>query len=486
MFRLFLSFLLIFMGGCRVGPRYEPPSTDAPIEWKNAHIKENCNPVVDYWWEVFNDPVLNELESQAVANNPELYIALERIFEARAIVGIQAANLYPQATLNPSFYDEGILFKAQIPPNLLSNLGGVGAGACGGSSGANTGATIPPFRIHQMQYMLPLNLNYELDLWGRIRDQVDSAFYNEQAQIESYLSVMLSLTSDVASNYFQVRSLEAEINFLKETIATREKNLQLTSSRYSKGLVNFLDVTQAEVDLGNAKANLDESTRLKEIAINQIAVLVGTLPTNFFLDPVPLNEDPPEIPSGVPSTMLLRRPDIAQAERVMASQHAQINAAYANFFPTLSLTGALGFSSPDLKHFLKWISRYWAIGVTSSQMVFDGGRDNSILQTAIARFKEASGGYQQQVLVAFQEVEDALNNIEMYAKQTKNLLDVVNASTKATQLSMNRYVNGVAIYLEVVENERLELQAKINWIRTMSLRYISTIQLIKALGGSWQ
>jgi multidrug efflux system outer membrane protein len=181
----------------------------------------------------------------------------------------------------------------------------------------------------------------------------------------------------------------------------------------------------------------------------------------------------------------MRRPDIAQAERSMASEHALIGAAYASFFPSFSLTAALGFSSPDISQFLKWIGRYWMLGADMSQMVFDGGRDCADLKIAIARFRQASGSYQQQVLTAFQEVEDALTNIAQYTKQADNLQEVVRASKKATAISMNRYVNGVSIYLEVMENERLELQAEVNWINVLNLRYAATVQLIKALGGGW-
>lgn len=476
--RILLFIMLISTSGCRVGPRYEPPTTVVPAHWKNgypeAEAEANRNPSPEYWWEIFQDPKLNELEEVAITNNPELYIALEKIFEARAMAGVVAADLYPQVTLNPSFLDYGMLIQPQIPGTIAQALGG----------GALPTA-LKPFRIHQMQYMLPLNLNWELDLWGQLRDRTDSADYFAEAQVENYLSVMLSLTADVASSYFQARTLDAEIVYLRKTIETREKNLEITTSRFNKGIVNYLDVTQARADLFSVRANLDESIRLRALAENQIAILIGMLATNFELPFNPIETPPPAIPSGVPSTVMLQRPDIAQAERMMASEHALIGAAYASFFPSLSLTGALGFSSPDISQFLKWISRFWSIGANVSQMVLDGGRNCSNLQLAYARFKEASGAYQQQVLVAFQEVENALKNIEQYVRQSENLEETVKASTQATNLSKKRYVTGVSIYLEVIENERIELQSKINWIHTLNAQYSSTIQFIKAIGGSW-
>lgn len=467
---------LVLLNGCRVGPRYDSPSPQAPSEWKSqASDTTTTVPQVDYWWQVFGDPQLDSLQEQAVASNPNLYVALEKVMEARAIAMAEAASLYPQLNLYPEYSNIGMLFKPFIPANIF-----------GTSSAIPPIGKIAPFRIHELQYFLPLNLSYEVDLWGKIRNQVDSAVYHAEAEAENYCAALLSLTADLASNYFQLRGYDAQIEFLQKTLETRQKNLELTQSRFSKGLVNYLDVTQAETDFFSVKAHLIDVQRLRTLSENQIAVLIGVPASCFQLEFNPLINPPPTVPPGMPSTVLLKRPDIAQAEREMASQHAQIGVAYASFFPALSLTGTIGFSSPDLSQFLKWISRYWMLGANSSQMIFDGGRDCANLQAAFARFREASGGYQQQVLVAFQEVENALNNIDLHAKQAEALMETVNSAKKATQLSKNRYVNGVSIYLEVVENERIELEAEINWVQVLSLQYVDTVQLIKALGESWE
>jgi multidrug efflux system outer membrane protein len=251
-------------------------------------------------------------------------------------------------------------------------------------------------------------------------------------------------------------------------------------------LVDNLAVSQAEVDLANAESAYHNTIRLRELAENQIAVLVGAIPSEFALPHSPLENPPPSIPAGIPSTVMLQRPDIAEAERTMASEHALIGVAYASFFPSITLTGALGFLSPDTSHFLKWISRYWAIGANASQMVFDGGRDCAEVNLAWARFHEASADYQQKVLIAFQEVENALNNIQQQGKQSQALLQAAQAAKKAFQTSMNRYIKGATFYLEVIESERAELQAEINWQDVLGKQYVSTIQLIKALGGSWE
>lgn len=458
--------ILILASGCRVGPRYEPPTTLVPEDWKNEQLEPSPAPFTDYWWEVFNDDLLNELEQQALESNPNLYVALQKVYEARAIAGIEAANLYPQLNINPGYSNSMILNQVNLPSSVPI-------------------PPISPFRVHQLQYLLPLDLNWELDLWGKLRDRYDAAYFNYEAEAEAYVGAMLTLTTDLASSYYELRALDAEIDFLKANIQTRKKNYDLTQARFDKGLVTYLDVTQAQVDLANVEANYYQAVRLRTLAENRIAVLTGQLASDFCLEHNPLKDSPPVIPAGIPSTILLKRPDIAQAEREMASQHALVGAAYASFFPSFSLTGALGYLSPDASQFLKWISRYWMMGANASQMVFDGGRDCSNLRAAWARFGEASGNYQQTVLTAFQEVEDALNNIEQQTKQVEQLKIAAEASEKATQISLNRYQRGVSIYLEVVTNERLHLEAEVNWINQQGELYVSTIQLIKALGGSW-
>jgi outer membrane protein, multidrug efflux system len=469
-FRVLSLIFLTLLLGCRLGPPYETPSPVIPQEWKGEHPEAVLPPCFTYWWEVFGDENLNVLEQAAVENNPSLYAALQSVVSARAVAGVKKADLYPQLNLNPSYSNQELLFQSFLPSGLsVPGLAALGS----------------PFRFHELQYQLPLNMNYEIDLWGKLRGKYDSAFYNAQAQEEAFYTALLTLTTDLANAYFQVRSFDAQIEILKKTIETREKNYKLNKTRYDKGLVNFLDVTQAETDLANSAATYEDTVRARNLQENKIAVLIGTPASIFCMEANPIKEPPPTIPAGVPSDILRQRPDIAQAERAMASEHALIGVAYASFFPSLSLTGALGFSSPDFSQFLKWISRLWMIGANANENIFDGGRNCSNLEEAVANFKEANGNYQQTILTAFQEVEDALNNLEQEAKQSKQLTLAVQSSTKSTQLAMNRYYHGLGTYLQVVDNERTQLQTELSLANLLGLRYMATIQLIKALGGSW-
>lgn len=464
-------FFFILLTGCRLGPSYSPPCPVIPEEWKgNSEEDSRPFPPLAVWWEVFEDPCLNALEKMAVENNPNLYTALQNVLSARAASGVIKADLYPQVHLNPSFSDTGTLFKINLPSG--ANLPGL--------------SSMAPFRVHEMQYMLPLSLNYEIDLWGKLRGKYESAFLNAQAQEEAFHAALLTLTSDLAATYFQLRSYDAQLELLERTIETRKKNSKLNQSRFDKGLVNYLDVTQADTDLATATSTYENTLRARKIEENKIATLIGVPASLFSLDLNPLRGSPPPIPSGVPSDLLKQRPDIIEAERLMASEHALIGVAYASFFPSLSLTGALGYSSPDLTQFLRWISRYWMMGVGSSQSIFDGGRDCSNLQEAWANYRAATGQYQGILLIAFQEVENALNNLERQAKQAEQLEVALRASSRSTELATNRYYHGLGTYLQVVDNERTQLQNELALTNLQGVRYLSTIQLIKALGGTWK
>lgn len=466
---LLIFAILVFVTGCHVGPSYRPPTPEVPEKWKGSHEAVATGPCVDQWWEVFDDAVLNALEMQVLDSNPDLYVALQRIFEAKAMAGVSEADLYPQVSLDPTYSNTGTLFKLfGIPQNVIDVFG-----------------IKPIIRIHQMMYTFPMNMSYEFDLWGRLYGLFKSAYLNVQAQEEAYYTTMLTLTSDLASNYFNMRTLEAQAELLQKTIAIRQKNYDLTQLRFQKGIVTYLDVAEASLDLASSQAEYDDTIRQRNLMENAIALLIGIPASDLRLDYQSLVGSPPLIPAGIPASVIAQRPDIAEAERTMASEHALIGVAYASFLPSFSLTGALGFASPDFDLFMKWKSRYWNISANIGQTLFDGGRKYSNLQVSWARYQEAAGNYQKVTLQAFKEVEDALNDIEWQAKRAENLQKAVDAASKATELSRKRYIRGVTNYLEVVVNERSELDVRRQHINVLGQRFQSTIQLIKALGGSW-
>lgn len=462
-----LFLILVLCASCRVGPVYRPPDSSAPAEWKGAVSQVQNVPSVDYWWEIFGDGILNDLEQQAVANNPSLQEAWDRVFDARATVGIARADLYPQININPLYTDTGTLFQLNgVPTGLIPGLQRV-------------------VRIHIFEYFLPATLSYEVDLWGKYRSLYESAVYNAEAEEDAYRATLLSLTADLASHYFNLRTLDAQVLLLEETVKLRTDSLKLTRSRYKSGISDSIDVSSAELELANTEAQYFDTVRQRALFENAIATLIGIPASDFCLAANPISENPPLVPPGVPSSILIQRPDIAQAERTMASQHAQIDVAYASFLPSLSLTGTIGYQSPTLKDFMTWKSRYWQYGASGSQFVFDAGKRCSELAVAWARFWQTDDHYRQVVLTAFQEVEDSLNNLDLEAKQFDSLQRAVTAADLTLKSANRRYLNGIVAYYEVIESQRSDLTAKLNLLNVLDLRYQATIALIKALGGGW-
>lgn len=460
-------FIFLVLVGCRVGPAYYPPEVSAPAGWKHQSNAEAQTPYACNWWDVFDDQTLDLLEWEAVNNNKELYIALDRVMQARALVGIEAADLYPQLNLAPLYNNQGILVK-NFAKTINKKVPGPSV-----------------FREHQLSYSLPLNLSYEIDLWGKLRDRFESAYFHFQAQEDRFRTALLLLTSDVANTYYQIRAIDALIELYKRTIATRKKAFEINLDRYQYKINNYSAVALSGLDLSNAETQYYQAIQQRELHLNALALLLGRPPIEVELVFSPLKSLPPVIPADIPSTVLLQRPDVAEAERTMASEHALVQASYASLYPSFTLTGALGFLSPDYKHFLEWISRFWQIGVNGNQVVFDGGRIASEIDQSWANFQEASDTYQQTVLVAFKEVEDALVSIEWLAKEAESVQSSVHYASKAYQISMERYLQGVDFYLQVADNERQLLDNERAAVTILQLRYTATIQLIKAMGGRW-
>lgn len=465
--------LLVLCVGCHLGPDYKVPEKEIPSAWKNGEAASiPPTPPVCYWWEVFGDDALNALEEQAILNNPNLFAALDKVAKARAIVGVDKAALYPQVNLYPSYSNTGTLFKIYPPPGGFPFPGG--------------NILDTPYRIHQLQYSVPFTMNYELDLWGKLKGQYDSAFFSAQAQTENFKNALLTLTADVASDYFRLRTLDAQIVSYGKILVLLRKNLGLIQSRYDKGLVSYQDVAAAIQVLGTTEAGYYDTLRQRALMEDAIATLTGTPASEFSIESNPIEGLPPQIPPNLPSDVLLQRPDVAAAERIAASNQAMIGVAYASFFPAISLTGTLGYFSPELRNFMLWKSRLWSLGADAAQTIFDGGRNQSNLDLAYANFRQASHEYQQTVLTAFQEVEDALASVELLAKEYESYQKASEGAQKRIQLSNHRFNQGLVFYLEVIDSEQTGIQVEISAIGSLGARYDATIKLIKALGGSWK
>lgn len=464
----FLILGLLFCSSCiRLGPRYEAPVTEAPEDWKSSP-SQTAAESVENWWDVFQDVELASLELQVLEKNPDLYVALEKVAEARAVAGVAKSVLYPQANLNPSFNNIDELIELYgVPQGLFPGL-----------------KTIT--RVQEQSYQLPVAMSYEVDLWGKYRGVYNAANIYSQAEDEAVRVTWLTLSTDTASHYFNLRAIDTQLDLLQEIKAIRRQMVGLIQSRYNAGLVSYLDYLQAEKLLTDIDAEYEETLRQRGIFENAIAALLGTLASEFHLSHRPLLLEPPTIPSGLPSDLLIRRPDLAEAERKMASFHEFIGVAYATYLPNILLTSTLGYSSPDLSQFLNWSGRLWQIGVNMAQIIFNVGRNSSYVKAAFARFNEAKGSYEKAVFTAFQEVEDALSNVKQYHAEWQFLESSYTSAFDFFKLSQMRYDKGIVNYLQTLEAKRAEIDAKRQWMNILGQRYQAAVQLIKALGGGWE
>jgi len=461
-----VALAALLAAGCAIGPNYQRPDADAPVAWKTTVDPHHWKPAAPHdeeshgaWWDIFNDPALGSLEQQAVDANQDIRQAIARVDQARAAARISGAELLPTVDANPSYE------KFQ---RSRSGFGGSGS-----------------FRSET--YTVPFDLSYEVDLWGRVRRSFEAARAEAAASLAAQRFVLLTVTADVARQYFLLRQLDAEADILLRTLELRRTSLQLAEARAEGGVVSLLDVARARTELSSAESDLLDVRRRRAEVENSLAVLCGRNASGFSLQTAPLTADllPPAIPPGLASTLLERRPDVAQAERQLAAANARIGVAQAVFFPTLRLTGSAGYVSAELDSIFDSTNQVWSVAPSISLPVFVGGRNVANLNATKAAHVEAFAVYRRQVLVAFADVENALANLQWLGRQAQAQADVVAAARRAAEISDNRYQQGLVNYLEAVDAERQRLQAERGAVHVLSNRLSSIVLLIKALGGSW-
>jgi len=465
-----LAFFLITpsatAGKFEVGPDYHPPTNEVPAAYKSANLgqwKEGApldNVPKGAWWQIFGDSGLNDLEAQALAANQDLRAAVARVDQARATARVARADLMPSLYFNPSYE------RQRYTPNENPSFG---------TLTANTWQT-------------PLDLSYEVDLWGRVRRGFEGARADAQSSLAAYYNVLLTLQSDVAQNYFALRALDAEIGIVARTVDLRHDQVRLVRSRYEGGIGNELDTAQAEAELATTEADAASLSQRRAQLENAIAILAGANPASFRLpsdSATNWNPNPPTIPAGLPADLLERRPDVASAERNLASANAHIGLAKASFFPVLTLTGSGGFLSGSVDSLFNWDSHVWSIGPSLSLPLFAGGRLKANYNRSQAVFAEAAAQYRQQVLVAFGDVENSLSAISYLADQAAAQQRAVVHSRRAADLATDRYTSGIVSYLEVVDASREALLSERADAELRGQRLVASVQLVKALGGGW-
>ncbi len=459
---------ILLLTGCQVGPDYHrpsPTSASQPAAWKAGSPWKEGQPrdaeIKQHFWEVFNDDVLAGLELQAATNSPDLHAAFARVEQSRAIARISKADLLPTLSIDPTGN------RTRYSPGRT----------------AQPDSTVMAYTGND--FILPLDLSYEVDLWGRVRRSFRAAREQAQASAAAYQNVLLSLQAEVAQTYFMIRSLDLDRKVVGETVTLRKKNLALVESLHRGGADSAIDVAQAQTELSSAEAELIGLALRRAKLENALAVLCGHSPSTFSLAETTRLYQPPEIPVGLPAELLERRPDVAQAERAMAAASEGIGIARAAFFPSIRLTGTAGIESAELKDIFNWENRIWSIGPSVSFPLFEGGRNRAGVQRAQATYEEAVAQYRSQVLVAFHEVEDGLIGLRLLKEQFDAQMRAVEGAVKVAELSHLRYKEGLASYFEVVIADRTALENKILAYQLNGQRVVTTVLLIKALGGGW-
>jgi len=476
-FGLALAFTVAVVSGCKVGPDYKrPEATSIPAAYTGAtnavstgttNIWKVARPQAQLgkgnWWEVFGDSQLNELERQALAANQQLKVAVAPLSEAQAQMNITRAGLFPNISASGSFV------RQRTSPNSPSTATGKPFG---------TGATFNDFYV-------PLTAGYEVDLWGRVRRSVESARAQFQASADDLESVKLMIQAEAAVDYFTLRALDAQKAVLSSSVNVFTKSLRLTQNLRAGGAVSDLDVAQAQTVLKTTQAQLPSVVLQRTQFEHALALLVGQPASNFHISEHPLSTDPPLIPSEMPSELLERRPDIAAAERRMASANASIGVAKAAFFPTVQLNGLAGFESINAGTLFNWSSRLWAVGPSITLPIFEGGKLRAGLKLANATYDEMVATYRQTVLSAFSEVEDSLAAQTLVANQYAAENDALVAARKQLEIVNNQYRDGQITYLEVATAESTELNVEFAATQLRGEQLVAAVGLVKALGGGW-
>lgn len=447
----------------KVGPEYQPPTNSAPAQfrdlpgqWKEA-TPADTQPK-GRWWEVFSDPALDALIERAAAGNQSLRAALARFEQARAVARVSRSELLPVLDFNPN--GERLRFSPNQQPNF----------------GALTATTM----------RMPLDLSYEVDLWGRVRRGFESARAEAQAAAADLHHALLSLQAEVAQTYLTLRATDRQRAVVRRSLALRREARELIRSRVRAGTAPELDEARVETEVASAEAELARLDRSRHSLEMALAILTGTPAPEFHLaETAPAPAPTPVIPAGLPSELLERRPDVAAAERRLAAANARIGVARAAFFPVLRLTGSAGFVSAELDSLFQWDSRVWTLGPSVSLPLFTGGRNRANLSRARAEFEAAVADYRQRVLVAFGEVQDALTALKFLAGEAAAMDRMQNAAQRVADLARARYDAGIVSYLEVIEAQRTLLDTQLAVARLDGQQQVLVVQLIKALGGGW-
>jgi outer membrane protein, multidrug efflux system len=463
--------LLVVAPACTVGPRYSRPAAPAaaPDAWKTQPPWQQAAPKDTIpkgaWWQIFGDDTLNQYEEQLLQANQSLAAARDRLDQARSLAGIATAAYFPQISTDP---------------NAVRQRGSGNRPVNGASS-----AVIQPRPYTQNVYSIPFSLNYEVDLFGRVRKNVEAANASLQSTAADLGNVQLVLSAELAADYFTLRELDAEYQVVEQSVEYQRKALDLVQRRHEGGVASGLEVAQEATLLDStvSQASLVQQSRAQYE--HAIAVLVGQPASSFNVPVAPLKAIPPPVPLGVPSDVLERRPDIASLEREISYRNAQVGLARTAFYPHVTLSGAGGLQSTAITSLFNAPSLFWSLGADALEPIFQGGRNRANLAATRAAYQEAVANYRQSVLTAFQQVEDGISNLSTLSQALTTQAAAVEDARRALEIANNRYVGGVTSYLDVITAQTTLLNNQRLQTQLLGQQMVSSVYLVKALGGGW-
>jgi NodT family efflux transporter outer membrane factor (OMF) lipoprotein len=454
---------MLLSTACMVGPKYQRPAAPVspafkeppPEGWKEAQPSDGI--IRGKWWEIYNDPNLNALEEQVNISNQNILSAEAQYREARDAVRIARSGLFPTISGSAS------IVNSKTSGTLVNNNG--------------LTAVVPG--------NLPLSLSYQADLWGSIRRTVRQSAETAQASAAQLENARLTFHSELALDYFQLRGTDSDKDLLDTTVKSYQEFLELTQNRQKSGIASGSDVAQAQTQLDSARAQLIDLDVARSQFEHAIAILIGKPPSELSIARGPLKSEPPPVPIGVPSTLLERRPDIAQAERLMAAANEQIGIARAAFFPALTLSATAGLESSSIVDWFTWPSRFWSVGPQMAETLFDAGKRRAQSAQAQAAFDVTVADYRQAVLTSFQQVEDNLSALRVLAEEARAEQSAVKAAEDALQISTYQYKAGTVSYLQVITLQVIALQDEKTAVDILTRRMEASVSLVQALGGGW-
>jgi NodT family efflux transporter outer membrane factor (OMF) lipoprotein len=490
----------LLLAGCTLGPDFAEPHLFAPETWFASRpppppvaSRTAAEPVDPTWWQLFNDPVLTELEQQVAASNLDVRLATVRLAESRYQRGIAGASQFPNLNGNASYTrekisDKGVagLLGGSGGSNLATSSNGLG-GTTGGipTAGISGGTTVPPFDLYQAGF----DASWEADLWGRVRRTVESADASVLASAESRRNTLLTSLAELARDYIELRGQQRDLEITRQTLASEQQSLTLTRQRQQGGLTSQLDVSNAGAQVAATAAEIPQREQSIATSINALSLLLGETPgalTTKLATPKPVPPVPPVVPVGLPSELAQRRPDVRQAEAQLHAATADIGAAEADFFPKVTLSGSVGLQSLQFKDLGTWGARQFSAGPSITLPIFEGGQLKYTLDLRKAQQQEAAVTYQQTVLRAFHDVDNALTAYTAEQQRRGQLAKAVEQSRQALDIARQQYTQGLSTFLDVLTAQRTLFSSEQQYADSTTTVSTNLVQLYKALGGGWE